>query len=304
MPGNAQPSPAPLKYVIISPARNEADFIRLTLESVASQTHRPVKWVIVSDGSTDGTDAIVQEYTARHDWIELVQLPERRERNFAGKVGAFNAGLARVEDLEFDVLGNLDADISFDPEYFAFLMCKFAEYPGLGVGGTPFREGNNQYDYRFTSIDHVSGACQMFRRKCFEEIGGYTPIRGGGIDLVAVLTARSKGWQTRTFPEKTCLHHRPMGTATQGKLAFMLKGGGRDYALGMHPLWEVVRSMYQMTRRPFVLGGGCLLAGFVWAMVTRRKHIVPPELVTFRRAEQMQKLKRRFLGGGNRVPAA
>src|SRR5437667_7544125 len=131
------------RYVLISPARNEALYIGKTIESVIAQTVHPVKWVIVSDGSTDGTDNVVKKYAAQHDWIELVRQPQRMERHFAGKAAAFNAGYARVKDLEYEVIGNLDADISFDEDYFAFLMSKFAENPGLGVAGTPYREGKN-----------------------------------------------------------------------------------------------------------------------------------------------------------------
>src|SRR5262249_44565822 len=153
--------------------------IGLTLESMVAQTNPPLKWVIVSDGSTDGTDEIVSSYAAKHEWIELLRMPERKERHFAGKVMAFNAGWERVKSLSYDVIGSLDGDISFDAEYFAFLMAKFAENPRLGVGGTPFTEGRGTYDFRFSSIEHVSGACQLFRRECFDAIGGYTPIRGG-----------------------------------------------------------------------------------------------------------------------------
>ena len=114
-------------YVLITPARNEAQFIELTIKSVVAQTVRPIKWIIVSDGSTDGTDEIVCKYTTNHPWIELVRMPERRERHFAGKVHAFDAGYARVRHLDFDVVGNLDADVSFGPEYFSYLLRKLAE---------------------------------------------------------------------------------------------------------------------------------------------------------------------------------
>jgi biofilm PGA synthesis N-glycosyltransferase PgaC len=280
-----------ITYVLITPARNEAVFIESTIQSVIHQTWKPLRWIIVSDGSTDGTDEIVQKYTSEYVWIELVRHPERAERNFAGKVIAFNSGYERLKHLDFEVIGNLDADISFDPNYFAFLMRKFAETPNLGVGGTPFREDNEQYNYNFTSIEHVSGACQLFRRRCFEEIGGYIPLRGGGIDLVAVTTARMKGWLTRSFPEKACIHNRPMGTASHGKLKAFLKQGTKDYRLGTHPLWELSRSLYQMTKWPFVLGGCSLLWGFIWSMCHHVERPVPPELVAFRRAEQMRRLK-------------
>jgi glycosyltransferase involved in cell wall biosynthesis len=288
------PAAALPRYVLVSPARNEAEFIGLTLDSMVAQTHRPERWVIVSDGSTDGTDEIVARYQSEHPWIHLVRMPERRDRSFAAKVQCFNAGMARVEDVEFDVIGNLDADISFGPDYFAFLMQKFAEQPRLGVAGTPFVERNAHYDYRFTNIEHVSGACQLFRRECFADIGGYVPVKGGGIDWMAVTTARMKGWQTRTFTERTCLHHRPMGTGATGRLRSLFRHGQKDYFLGGHPVWQVVRCTYQLTRRPYLIGGAYLLAGYVWAALRNVPRPVSAELMHFHRTEQMSRLRALF----------
>jgi biofilm PGA synthesis N-glycosyltransferase PgaC len=282
----------PYSYVLITPARNEAAFIELTLKSVVAQTVRPLKWVIVSDGSTDGTDEIVAKYLADNPWIELLRMPERRERHFAGKVHAFNAGYARVKDLPFEIVGSLDADLSFDSEYFLFLLAKLAENPELGLVGTPFQDGPNKtYDFRFVSIEHVSGACQLFRRQCFEDIGGYKPVKGGGIDHIAVLTARMKGWKTRTFTEKMSIHHRPMGTAERGTFKARFKTGSLDYALGGHPIWELFRTCYQMSKRPVLIGGLTLLAGYLWAFATRAERPISPELVKFRRSEQMHRLR-------------
>src|ERR1051326_5428336 len=128
------------RYVLITPARNEAQFIELTLKSVVAQKVLPLKWVIVSDGSTEGTDDIVRRYAAEHSWIELLQMTERRERHFAGKVHAFNAGYERVKNLEYEVIGSMDGDISFDPEYFSFLLGKLSENAELGLVGTPFKD--------------------------------------------------------------------------------------------------------------------------------------------------------------------
>jgi glycosyltransferase involved in cell wall biosynthesis len=279
-------------YVLVTPARNEAEFIELTINSMIGQTVLPAKWVIVSDGSTDGTDDIVKKYVLEHDWIELIRMPERAERHFTGKVHAFNAGYARVKDLDYDIIGSLDGDISFDKEYFAFLLNRFVEDPKLGVGGTPFREGSKQYDYRFTSIEHVSGACQLFRRKCFEEIGGYIPIKGGGVDWVAVTTARMKGWKTQTFTEKTCEHNRQIGTGKSSLLVSRFRFGQQDYYLGGHPLWEVFRSLYQMKFKPVVIGGLFILLGYIWAFTNRFKRPISRELVEFRRQEQIDRLKK------------
>ena len=289
-PNGDEARPVRLSYVLITPARNEAASIAQTIESVVQQTVKPVKWVIVSDGSTDGTDDVVKQYTAACPWIELVRMPERKERHFAGKVHAFNAGYARVKDLKFDIVGSLDADITFGSDYFDFLLAKFAANPRLGVGGTPFEEEGRRYDYRFTSSEHVSGACQLFRRECFEEIGGYVPIKIGGIDLTAVLTARMKGWQTRSFLERTCTHHRKMGTATQPAWRVAFRGGRGDYMLGSHPVWEFCRCIYQMMRQPRLIGGIVRAAGFILAMASRADKPISSDLVRFRRAEQLRRL--------------
>jgi poly-beta-1,6-N-acetyl-D-glucosamine synthase len=281
-------------YVIITPARNEARYIEFTLRSMIAQTHPPLRWVIVSDGSTDGTDEIVRGYLADYPWIELLRMPERKERHFAGKVHAFNAGYDRIKGLEFDIIGNLDADVSFESEHFAFLTGKIAEDPQLGVTGAPFREGNFQYDYHVQNIENVWGGCQLFRRECFEAIGGYMPLKGGCIDHVAVISARHRGWQTRTFTEKVCLHHRQMGTALQGSLAAKFKFGMKDYSVGNHPLWELFRTFYQMRHGPFVVGGLALGSGYAWSLVRRKEIPLSPELVAFVRREQMQRLRRFF----------
>jgi biofilm PGA synthesis N-glycosyltransferase PgaC len=284
---------ATLSYVLITPARNEAEFIELTIGSVIAQTVRPLKWVIVSDGSTDETDAIVENYARAHNWMELLRLPDRKERHFAGKVRAFNAGFAALKDLSYGVIVSLDADISFDEGYFAYLLQKLAEDPALGLVGTPFKDGlKDIYDYRVVNIEHVSGACQVFRRECFEAIGGYVPVEGGGIDYIAVITARMKGWKTRTFTDKICLHHRKMGTAQQGVLAARFRNGIKDYAFGNHPLWELSRTLYQMTKGPVIVGGLALASGYFWAQLRQAKRPVSQDLVSFCRREQMLRLRR------------
>lgn len=279
-------------YVLISPVRNEAQYIELTIKSVVAQTVRPLKWVIVSDGSTDGTDEIVTKYAAEHLWIELLRMPERRERHFAGKVYAFNAGYAKVKDLRYEAVGNLDGDVSFDSDYFRYLLQKLAEDPALGLLGTPFKDRYvPEYNYRFVGVDHVSGFCQLFRRKCFEDVGGYVPVKGGGVDHIAVLTARMKGWKTRTFTEKVCLHHRGIGAAEHGPLITKFRTGVKDYALGSHPLWELFRVVYQMAKRPVVLGGLLIFAGYTSALLRRMERPVSKELLAFRRREQMVRLR-------------
>src|SRR5262249_48238273 len=154
---------------------------------------------------------------------------------------------------DYDCICALDADITFDPDYFSFLLNKVAQNPRLGLVGTPFAEQGVTYDYRFASVEHVSGACQFFRRKCFEEIGGYRPMKSGGIDTVAVLSARMKGWQVRTFPERNCVHHRKQGSAAKSGLAVILNDGRKDYLLGNDPVWQFCRAVGRTRKPPLVV---------------------------------------------------
>ena len=280
-----------MKYVLVTPARNEQTFIERTLESVVAQTKLPERWVIVDDGSTDRTAEIVQGYAQRYPWIELVRRPHHIERSFAGKVHAFNAGFARAQEVPFDVLGNLDADLSFEPDYLEFLLQKFALDPRLGVAGTPFLEaGYDSAKDSFEGQNHVAGGCQMFRRKCFDEIGGYIPNPAGGIDWIAVTTARMLGWTTRSFPEKRFQHYRTLGTAERGVLRSLFSYGEKDYYLGNSPIWQIFRVAYRSVKKPVLVGGLALSLGYLSAAVRRMKRPVSPELMRFHRAEQLKKL--------------
>lgn len=284
--------PNQLKYVLVTPARNEQAFIEKTLESLIRQTVLPLKWVIVDDGSTDNTRTIVESYLPRHPWIELVQMPQRRDRSFAAKVMAFNAGYEKVKDLPFDIIGNLDGDISFDEDHFEFLLRKFSEDPSLGVAGTVFKEeGYSSETDSFEGHKHVSGQCQLFRKECWNEIGGYIPHRAGGIDWMAVTTARMKGWKTESFREKSFFHYRHLGTAERSVVASLFSYGEKDYYLGGHPVWEFFRVGYRITKTPIVVGGVALGLGYCWAFVRRTPRPVSKELMAFHRKEQMLKLR-------------
>jgi glycosyltransferase involved in cell wall biosynthesis len=279
-----------MNYVLITPAHNEEAFIEKTFASVVTQTQLPERWVIVDDGSTDCTAKIVEKYVPRFPWIELVQRPQRLDRSFAAKVHAFNAGFEVIRSLAFDVIGNLDADLSFDPDYLEFLMRKFSEDPKLGVAGTPFTEGGGYDSARdsFEGQNHVAGGCQLFRRPCFQDVGGYIPNPAGGIDWIAVTTARMKGWRTRSFPQKRFHHHRTLGTAGKNGVAASFAYGEKDYYLGGSPLWQIFRIAYRSAKQP--MEGVALFAGYLWAAIRRVKRPVSRELMRFHRREQLKKL--------------
>jgi glycosyltransferase involved in cell wall biosynthesis len=281
-----------MKYVLVTPAHNEEPFIEKTLDSMIAQRVLPERWVIVDDGSTDRTSEIISPYLERYPWIELVRRSQHCQRSFADKVHAFNVGLKRVQSLQFDIIGNLDADISFDPDYFEFLMHKFFEDPKLGVAGTPFREkGYDSANDSFEGENHVAGGCQLFRRECFQETGGYIPNHAGGIDWIAVTTARMRGWKTRSFAERRFHHYRSLGTAERSSIAAIFSYGEKDYYLGGSPVWQLFRVAYRMTKRPFVIEGLALLSGYCWAALRCVERPITPELMRFHRREQMKKLR-------------
>jgi glycosyltransferase involved in cell wall biosynthesis len=284
-----------MRYVLITPARNEERFIENTIQSVIRQTVLPVTWVIVNDGSTDATASIASRYVKKYDWMELIDLPTHRDRSFAAKVYAFKVGFDRVKNLEYDVIGNLDSDLSFEADYCEFLITKFEEDANLGVAGTIFREeGYSSATDSFEGQNHVAGGCQLFRRRCFEEIGGYIANRAGGIDWIAVTTARMMGWTTRSFREKSFFHHRSLGMAERSLLASTFSYGEKDYYLGGHPVWELFRVAYRATKKPYLLGGIALYSGYLSAFLRQTKRPVSDELMRFHRKEQMLKLKAIF----------
>ncbi|HEU6449230.1 MAG TPA: glycosyltransferase family 2 protein [Verrucomicrobiae bacterium] len=281
-----------MKYVLITAARNEEEFIGKTLASVVAQTHLPEHWVIVDDGSTDMTATIVENYAAKFPWISLVQRPKRKERHFAGKANAVNQALEQLKLLPFDVVGNLDADVSFEPDFMEFLMEQFAADPKLGVAGTPYleREFDSARD-SFEGEHFVAGQVQLFRRECFADVGGYAKSRHGGVDWIAVMTARMRGWRTKSFREKRFIHHRLMSSAERGFFAAHFSYGQKDYYLGGSPLWELFRVAYRTVKKPFLIGGIAVALGYCCAALTRMERPVSRELMRFHRAQQMKKLR-------------
>lgn len=283
-------------YTLLTPARNEENYIEGTIKSVVAQTITPKKWIIISDGSTDRTDEIVQKYSKKYDWLELLRMPDRKKRKFTAKVNCLNAGYAKLKNIQYDLIAFLDADLTFEENYFEFLIGKFKEKKKLGVAGTPFVEGSfNSFKDSSQKIEHVSGACQVFRKECYKDIGGYTPVKGGGEDWVAVTSSRMKGWITRTFPEKYLIHHRKMGTVGNNIFKARLSQGFEDYYLGGHPIWEIFRIVFQIMKKPYIIGGICIFVGFLSGYMRGQKRPVSKELMKFSRKEQMRRLNSLYM---------
>ncbi|MFQ5628929.1 MAG: glycosyltransferase, partial [bacterium] len=179
------------KYALVTPARNEEAYIEKTLQSVTTQTVLPQKWVIVSDGSTDGTDSIVQEYAQKHTFIRLIRKSCDQKRTFSSKINAFETGCEHLQSIDHDFIGMLDADVSFGPDYYEKVLDRFAQNEKLGVvGGIRYDLVNGKFVHVLCAENSVGGPYQLFRRACFEQIGGFPAIAIGGEDAVAEIKAR------------------------------------------------------------------------------------------------------------------
>jgi cellulose synthase/poly-beta-1,6-N-acetylglucosamine synthase-like glycosyltransferase len=282
------------RLLIISPARNEGKYIERTIRSMVAQTVRPVHWLIVDDGSTDETPAIAEEAAAQHDWIEVHRRPDRGIRRLgSGVVEAFNDGLRRFELDDFDYLCKLDCDLELADTYFEGLLAKFSEDPRLGTasGKAWIRVGKRLVPER-SSDDFSQGQSKLYRVACFREIGGFIPeVMWDGIDCHR---CRMLGWRACSFrdDELRFIHLRPMGSSFRGILHGRMRWGRGQYFMGTHGLYALAIGCYRMFERPFVIGGLCILAGYLSACVRRQARY---EDVAFRQhlhKWQMERLRR------------
>lgn len=283
--------PAHRRYVLITAAYNEGQYIEKTINSVLEQRVLPAKWVIVSDGSTDGTDDIVQTYASGYKFIQFIRREKDGNKGFASKVFALAAGLKSLTSIDYGYLGHLDADITFSASYFGNLLDRFEMDPHLGIAGGLIYEGHNGrfLPRRSNSLRSVAGAVQMFRRECYEDIGGFIPLIYGGEDWYAEIAARMNGWHVSSFPELPVLHLRPGGRAN-GFVRYAFRQGFMDYSLGSHPLFELVKLAKRVPCRPFLMGAVIRLAGYISACCQREARVVSPQFVSFLRREQMSRL--------------
>ncbi len=285
------------RYVLVTAAYNEERYIEALIQSVIGQTVSPLRWVIVSDGSTDRTDEIVRQYAAQCDFIELLRIEEDHPRNFAAQVHAINAGLARLKTLDFDFVGNVDADVTFDPSYFSNLLSVFSTDPRLGLaGGDIFEKQDGEFRPRALNRESsVAHAAQCFRRECFDTIGGcYLALPYGGPDSYADVLSRMNGWHVRSIASLRVFHHRPTGGAS-GWARGAFRQGRMDYSLGIHPVFELGRLMLRVTSRPFVFYAGVRLVGFCISYLSTEKRMVSLDFVRFLRREEAERLRLLFL---------
>lgn len=297
--------PAQVTFVLLTAAKNEQNYIELTLQSVIRQTVLPLRWVIVSDGSTDRTDEIVQEYAERHPFIVYVRRSEEEKRNFGSKVRTLQVAAERLAGLEYDYIGNLDADVSFKPDYYQQVLRQFEEDPDLGLaGGLLWDFDGVRFRPQRPSPKSVAGPIQMFRTRCWMAVGGYLPLECGSEDGVAEITARMLGWKVRQLSELCVLHHRQTGTEGKGWFRICWKSGKAEYVIGYHPLFHLARGLQRLADRPFMVGSLVRSASYGWCAIRRPGRPVSAEFVRFLHAEEMQKLRHAVTGLIHRKGAA
>jgi glycosyltransferase involved in cell wall biosynthesis len=278
-------------YVLVTAAYNEEENIGKTIESVLAQTRLPNRWVIVSDGSVDRTDEIVQRFAQKNDFIRLLRVKRRPGRSFGAKVRALHAGNELLRDVSCSFIGNLDADVSIGPSYFEDLIARFDQRPPLGLaGGFVVEETDGEFrDRRQNRVYSVAHAAQLVRRECYEAIGGYAVLEYGGEDWHAQTCARMKGWEVEAFPELKIFHHRHTGEA-DNLLRHRFRQGRMDYSFGSYPVFEVFKCLQRLPEKPFLIGGLTRLTGFVWSCVCGDERPVSDEFVAFLQKDQKQRM--------------
>jgi glycosyltransferase involved in cell wall biosynthesis len=285
-------------YVLITPAHNEEENIERVIKSVVSQTIAPQKWIIVNDGSTDGTDEIIKQYEARHNFITSLRLERKDIETYYGhRTRIVLTGYEKIKNPEFDFLGVLDADISLEPTYYECILAEFDRNPRLGIAsGIYVDKVKGQIRKVVKDPDEIStpGALQVFRRECYEAIGGYIPLKYGGDDSLAEIMARMDGWETKHFPKYQAVQHRITGTSEGTHLLVAkYREGLAEYILGTHPLFALAKSFRRVfLEKPFLLASTARLSGFLsgYYLVGKNRE-VPDTVVNFVRREQMQRLR-------------
>ncbi len=276
------------RYVVISPVKDEAAYIDATIRSMIEQTIRPAMWVIVNDGSQDETQAIVEKSARGYPWIQLINRQNTviRKRG-KGVVEAFYAGFDTLL-VEYDFIVKLDGDVTFGPDYFESLFVEFQKDPMLGIaGGGLYEKPDGQTWVLYAVKDHVRGCTKVYRRECFDSIGGL--VASMGWDGIDEWNALAKGWKVRSFLSQKIYHYRFTGAAT-GYLKSYIEQGHGAYRMGYHPLFMIARGIRHMTNPPVLIGGAAMIGAYFMAWFRRQEFLADPGVVRYIRQTQLKQL--------------
>lgn len=278
-----------LRYVIITPVRDEEQFIGATIASVCAQSLLPAQWIIVNDGSTDRTGDIAEEAARQHNWIRVVHRGDRGFRKSGtGVVEAFRDGYDALTCRDWDFIVKLDGDLRLEPEYFERCFEEFHADPTLGIGGGDIlHEVEGKWRVEKNPQFHVRGATKIYRRGCWEKIGGLWP--GPGWDTIDEVKANRLGWKTRSFSSLPVHHYRLTGSE-EGLFRDRIKHGVACYISGYHPIFVLASSIARLAKKPRVIGAAGMLYGYIRARVTRVPRVDDPGYRAYIRGEQLKRL--------------
>lgn len=284
--------PENIRYVLITAARNEEKYIEKTIQSVIQQTISPLKWVIVSDRSVDRTDVIVQKYANENKYIELLKLHGDGGRSFGSQVRAINAGYQILKNLHYDYICNVDADVTFADNYFEMILERFEKDDRLGIaGGYICEEVGGVFTSHFTNRAYlVANAAQMFRRICFENIGGYIELKYGSHDTWVNVMAWKLGWKVENIPEISVYHHRPTSSAIGRFYKSKWNDGLMDYTMGNHPIFQIGKCILRFREKPYVIASVVRMAAYIWAYLKREERGVSKDFIKYYRRMQFRRI--------------
>jgi glycosyltransferase involved in cell wall biosynthesis len=285
------------KYVIISPVRNEADFIETTIQSVLGQTILPEEYILVNDGSTDGTDEIIDHYTRQHSWIRKINRTNPVHQPGAGVVAAFYAGFDQIKTKDWDYVIKLDGDLKFETDYFEQQILRFRNNPKLGItSGKTYQPRGDRLVLDRMPDDHTRGPAKMYKRTCWEQIGGIDPVLGW--DTLDELKAQVRNWETRSFPEIVLIHYKPIGYKQKNIIKREWKAGERLHFLGYYWPFVLARGCYHMLQKPYWVAGMLNILGFIKAEIANSEQIPDRSIIRHLRKKQKQRLtgKRKLIG--------
>jgi len=282
------------KYILITPAYNEECFIEDTIKSVIVQSILPQRWIIVDDGSTDNTAEIVKGYARSYEFIEYHYRERVSGQSYYGSnVYAILEGYESLKGLEYGFLAILDADMELSNNYYEEIFKCFKRNPRLGIGtGVYLEEVNGVFKRKVIDRRSTPKAFQVFRRECYEQIGGYIPFKNGGEDSCTEVMARMRGWWTWSFPHIEAIHNRPGGMGEGKKLLHArFKMGITEYSLAVHPVFMLFKCLRRcFVEKPYLLSGFARFSGFVYGYIRGEARQIPSDVQRYLRKEQMKRL--------------
>jgi len=278
---------------IVSPVRDEAQYVHNTLDAMLAQTVQPQEWLFVDDGSTDGTRPIIESYADRHPWIRVISREDRGFRQLgSGVIAAFNFGRERLQNPEYQYIAKLDGDMSFTPRYLEIMLACLASDPTLAaVSGKVFRVEGEAYVEEFMIDEMVAGQFKLYKRDVFDRIGGFTQsILWDGIDIHR---CRMNGYRTLSFhdPDARLIHHRLMGSSDANVFRGRVRLGRGIWFMGYHPLYAIASGLFRMHERPYLLGGLTIIGSYLFAALRGEAQFEDKEFVRQLRQWQLQRLR-------------